>query len=221
MSKSITNAVIIGATGLVGEQLVNQLIALETCQKIKLFVRKPHAGFSTHKKVEQVVIDNFMQLKSEDVTGFDFAFSCLGTTLKKAGSKDAFYHIDYEINAHFAQLLTAHGTHFVFISAMGANSQSVFFYNQVKGELEDYVQQLDLAQLSILRPSLLLGERPEARTLEDLSQQLFQKVSHFIPKRFKYRPVTAAQVAHTMVVVAQQQTEKRRIYDNLAIQQTQ
>jgi hypothetical protein len=69
-----------------------------------------------------------------------------------------------------------------------------------------------------LRPSLLLGKRPEQRSLEDLTQKLYQKFSHLVPDSFKYKPVTAAQVAHTMVEAAQTQTEKFEIYDNLRIQ---
>ena len=101
---------------------------------------------------------------------------------------------------------------------MGANIHSNFFYNRVKGELEKHIQSLNLQYVSILRPSLLLGERPEQRSLEDLTQKLYQKFSHLVPDSFKYKPVTAGQVAHTMVEAAQTQTEKFEIYDNLRIQ---
>ena len=75
-----------------------------------------------------------------------------------------------------------------------------------------------MARISIVRPSLFFCERSESRTLEDISQAVFKRVSHFLPKSFKYKPVTADQVAHTMVEVAQSQTEKFKIYDNLQIQ---
>ena len=101
---------------------------------------------------------------------------------------------------------------------MGANAQSKIFYNRVKGELESHIQSLNLQSISIVQPSLLLGERVEQRTLEDLSQKLYRKFSHLVPNTFKYKPVTAEQVAHTMVEAAQTQTEKFEIYDNLRIQ---
>lgn len=101
---------------------------------------------------------------------------------------------------------------------MGAASESIFFYNRVKGELEDYIQSMDMNRISFIRPSLLLGERQESRILEDLSQNLFRTVEKYIPGNFKYKPVTARQVAHTMVKAAQNQTEKYKVYDNLAIQ---
>ena len=88
----------------------------------------------------------------------------------------------------------------------------------MKGELEKHIQILNLERVSILRPSLLLGDRPEQRSLEDLTQKLYQKFSHLVPNSFKYKPVTAEQVAHTMVEAAQTQTEKFEIYDNLRIQ---
>jgi len=122
------------------------------------------------------------------------------------------------MNAHFADLFEMTETHFVLVSAMGANAGSPIFYNQVKGELEQYIQKLNLYRVSIIRPSLLLGERQEQRTLEDVAQKFYKKVSHLVPNSFKYKPVTADQVAHTMVDVAQTQTEKFEIYDNLRIQ---
>ena len=84
--------------------------------------------------------------------------------------------------------------------------------------LEEYVQTLTLDRISLIRPSLLIGERPEQRFLEDIAQQVYHKVSRFIPDSFAYKPVTAEQVAHTMVEAALTQTVKFEIYDNLRIQ---
>ena len=220
MSKLVENALVIGATGIVGQSLVHQLHELEHCQKIRVILRRPEPSFDLLAKVEQCVVQDFMQLSTADVVGFSHAFSCLGSTLKKAGSKAHFYHIDFEINAHFANLLQESSTMLTIVSAMGASAHSLFFYNQVKGKLENHIQQLNLHQLAILRPSLLLGARPESRLLEDVTQQIFGKISHFLPQTFLYKPVTAVQVAHTMVEVAQFQNEKIKIYDNLRIQQT-
>ena len=218
MTKSIKSVIVIGATGLVGRELLKQLNQLEVCEKITAVVRHEDAQLRTLEKVQQFRLDDFLLLKDEDVNGYSHAFSCLGTTLKKAGSKEKFYNIDYEINAHFADLFESTSTHYLLISAMGANADSKFFYNKVKGKLENHIQDLKLEHVSIVRPSLLLGDRSEQRTLEDMTQKLYQKLSHFVPNTFKYKPVTAAQVARTMLKAAQFQADKFEIYDNLAIQ---
>ncbi|MFH7766463.1 nucleoside-diphosphate sugar epimerase [Acinetobacter sp. BSP-28] len=218
MTKSIKSAIVIGATGLVGRELLKQLSEIESCEKITAVVRHEDYQLKSLKKVQQFILEDFLLLNDEDVNGYSHAFSCLGTTLKKAGSKENFYNIDYEINAHFADLFETTQTHYVLISAMGANAQSRIFYNKVKGQLESHIRNLKLEKASILRPSLLLGKRSEQRMLEDISQNLYQKFSHLVPDTFKYKPVTAVQVAHTMVEAAQTQTEKFEIYDNLRIQ---
>ena len=218
MTKSIKSVIVIGATGLVGRELLKQLNQLEVCEKITAVVRHEDAQLRTLEKVQQFRLNDFLLLNDEDVNGYSHAFSCLGTTLKKSGSKEKFYNIDYEINAHFADLFESTSTHYLLISAMGANADSKFFYNKVKGKLENHIQDLKLEHVSIVRPSLLLGDRSEQRTLEDMTQKLYQKLSHFVPNTFKYKPVTAAQVARTMLKAAQFQTDKFEIYDNLAIQ---
>lgn len=218
MTNSIKNAIVIGATGLVGQRLIEQLNLLDDCEKITVVVRRENPDFLKFKKAEQFVLDDFLLLNDQDVSGYTHAFSCLGTTIKKAGSKEAFYNIDFEINAHFADLFEMTETHLLLVSAMGAKASSPIFYNQVKGELEDYIQKLNLYRFSIIRPSLLLGERNEKRFLEDVTQKLYGKFSHLVPNSFKYKPVTAQQVAHTMVEAAQTQTQKIEIYDNLRIQ---
>lgn len=218
MTKSIKSAIVIGATGLVGRELLKQLNQIESCEKITAIVRHEDAELKSLKKVQQFILDDFLLLNDEDANGYSHAFSCLGTTLKKAGSKQNFYNVDYEMNAHFADLFETTDTHYLLISAMGANAQSKIFYNKVKGELENHIQSLNLKYVSILRPSLLLGERQEQRTLEDMTQKLYRKFSHLVPNTFKYKPVTAEQVAHTMVDAALTQTDKFEIYDNLRIQ---
>jgi uncharacterized protein YbjT (DUF2867 family) len=219
MINSIQKAIVIGATGLVGRALIKQLNELRSCEQITAVVRHYDVQLSQMDKVHQLVLDDFLLLNDEDVDGHSHAFSCLGTTMKKAGSKAKFYNIDYEINAHFADLLEEMEIHYLLVSALGASVKSPIFYNRVKGELEQHIRELALYKTTILQPSLLLGERSEQRLLEGATQRLYQKMSHLVPNSFKYKPVTAEQVAHTMVVAAQTQTEKFEIYDNLRIQQ--
>lgn len=218
MTKSLTHPIVIGATGLVGKQLIKRLQDEPTCQQITAVVRKHQNDLDALDKVQQLVLEDFLMLNDQDVSKHSHGFSCLGSTMKKAGSKQVFYSIDYTINAHFAELLQQTSAHYLLLSAMGADPQSHFYYNRVKGELEEYVQTLTLDRISLIRPSLLIGERPEQRFLEDIAQQVYHKVSRFIPDSFAYKPVTAEQVAHTMVEAALTQTVKFEIYDNLRIQ---
>lgn len=220
MTQNIEQAIVIGATGLVGLALIQQLQQLPSCSKILAVVRRQSAELARYDKVQQLELDDFLLLNHEDVQGYSHAFSCLGTTQKKAGSKENFYAIDYVVNAHFAELFVLTQTHFLLVSALGAQANSKIFYNRVKGELEDTIRGLGLDKVSILQPSLLIGQRNENRLLEDIFQKGYLKLSHFIPQHFKYKPVTVEQVAHTMVVAAQTQTDKFEIYDNLRIQKT-
>ena len=214
-------AIVLGATGLVGQNLVKQLQQADDFSAITVVVRKKSETFNTYNKVTQLVLEDFLLLNDEDVSSHTHAFSCLGSTIKQAGSKRAFYAIDYEINAHFADLIQDKNIHLLLISAMGANSNSPIFYNQVKGELEDYLKTLSIYKLSIFQPSLLIGKRSDERFFEDVAQTLFKLVEKTWTKPFKYKPVTAEQLAHSMLVAAQTQTAAFKLYDNLAIQQTQ
>lgn len=214
-------AIIIGATGLVGLALIEQLQSSDDFESITVVVRKKTDKLDTYTKVAQFVLQDFLLLNDEDVNGFTHAFSCVGSTIKQAGSKDKFYAIDYEINAHFADLIQDKNIHLLIVSALGANANSPIFYNKVKGQLEDYLKKLSIYKLSIFQPSLLIGKRSEVRLLEDTAQTLFKLVEKTWTKPFKYKPISAEQLAHTMVIAAQTQSAAFKLYDNLAIQQTQ
>ncbi|NUF38988.1 NAD(P)H-binding protein [Acinetobacter lactucae] len=220
MTISTKKAIVIGATGLVGLALVEQLEQTPEFEAITVVVRKESQLLNTYKKVTQLVVEDFLLLNDEDVSGHTHAFSCLGTTLKLAGSKQAFYAVDYEINAHLADLVQDKHIHLLLVSALGANANSLIFYNKVKGQLEDYIESLELEKLSIFRPSLLIGKRSDVRFIEDLGQSLFKFIENKLQKPFKYKPVTAEQLAHTMIVAALTQIEAFKRYDNLSIQQT-
>ncbi|ENW20900.1 Rossmann-fold NAD(P)-binding domain-containing protein [Acinetobacter haemolyticus] len=221
MSKADKKAIIIGATGLVGQALVSELQQSDSFETITVVVRKKLDTLDSYSKVNQLVIEDFLLLNDEDVNTYTHAFSCLGSTIKKAGSKEAFYAIDYEINAHFADLIQDKNIHFLIVSALGANANSPVFYNKVKGELEDYLKSLSIFKLSIFQPSLLIGKRSDVRLLEDMAQTAFKLIEKKWTKPFKFKPVTAEQLAHTMVVAARTQSAAFKLYDNLAIQQTQ
>ena len=214
-------AIVIGATGLVGEALVAELEQSNDFSSVTVVVRKNLDKLKSYSKVNQLILEDFLLLNDEDVSTYTHAFSCLGSTIKQAGSKQAFYAIDYEINAHFADLIQDKNIHLLVVSALGANANSPVFYNKVKGELENYLKSLSMYKLSIFQPSLLIGKRSEVRVLEDVAQTLFKLVEKTWTKPFKYKPVTAEQLAHAMLNAAQTQTAAFKLYDNLMIQQTQ
>ena len=117
MTNSIQNAIVIGGNGLVGQQLVKQLNQLPECKNITVVLRRPCSELNRLEKVQTLLLEDFLLLNDEDVSGYSHAFSCLGTTLKKAGSKQGFYAVDFTINEHFAELLHAKGKNFIFVSA--------------------------------------------------------------------------------------------------------
>ena len=221
MSIGDKKAIVIGATGVVGQALVNELQQSDDFHSITVVVRKKSTILDSYPKVTQLIVEDLLLLNDEDVNAHTHAFSCLGSTIKQAGSKQAFYAIDYEINAHFADLIQDKNIHLLVVSALGANANSPVFYNKVKGELENYLKSLSIYKLSIFQPSLLIGKRSEVRVLEDMAQTVFKFVEKTWTKPFKYKPVTAEQLAHTMLSAAQTQTAAFKLYDNLMIQQTQ
>jgi uncharacterized protein YbjT (DUF2867 family) len=192
------SAVLVGASGLVGKQLLLQLLASDRYAKVHVLVRKPLA--IKHSHLSEQVID-FETLEKVRLPNVDEAFCCLGTTIKVAGSKDSFRRVDHDYVLAFASnARSACAQHFVMVSAMAANAQSGVFYNRVKGEVEASVSQLGYVSVSIMRPSLLAGERSEYRLGERIAQTLAGPFSGLIPAR--YRPVADVSVAAAMMDAA-------------------
>ncbi len=195
-------ALIIGATGLVGHSLLQQLASLY--DKVVIIARTQPKGMQTAMHFYQ--LKDFSQIAqclsslslSDDVD----AFSCLGTTLKQAGSETEFRQVDFDYNLAFAKACHAKGVQrFFLLSALGADSGSRLLYNRVKGELEQAVMALDFEQLAIFRPSLLLGKH-EKRPMESLAQTAYKLVKPLVPKKLAIRPIEAQRVAMAMVLVA-------------------
>ncbi|MFW2176208.1 MULTISPECIES: NAD-dependent epimerase/dehydratase family protein [unclassified Moraxella] len=195
-------ALVIGATGLVGQSLLIQLASLY--QKVIIIARSQPKGLSESMHFYQ--LKDFNQLESF-VTGLSLdsyvdAFSCLGTTMKQAGDEAHFREIDFGYNLAFAKACHAKGIrHFFLLSAMGADAHSRFFYNRVKGELELAVNNLGFEALGIFRPSLLLGKH-DNRPIENLAQTAYNLIKPIIPKRLPVRPIEAERVAMAMALVA-------------------
>lgn len=200
-SKKPRTAFVIGATGFVGQLLVKQLCEDAAYEKIITFSR--HELTYTHPKLEQQ-IDSFDHLNETSLVGVDDVFCCLGTTIKKAGSQEAFRKVDYHYPMQVATLVKQLNIkHFIIISAMGANAASRTFYMRTKGQLEDSLKSLQLNRLSIIRPSLLIGERDEFRLGEKAGEWAFKLFKPLLRGSLrKMRPVSGNAVAHSMKKIA-------------------
>ena len=145
-------------------------------------------------KLEQVLIPDFSQIRNQaHLLQGDVYFCCLGTTIKDAGSQENFRQVDFDAIVEFAKIAKANDAkNFVLISAMGANSKSSIFYNQVKGETEAALKALDFKNLSIFRPGLLIGHRAGPRRGEKFATILFQSLSPVLPNRIEKMLATNA-----------------------------
>ena len=198
-------ALVLGASGLVGKALVNQLCNDERYESVTCLVRAPLQRSNYHDplgKIQGIVIDfDYLQ----DYQGYfsvDHVYCCLGTTIKQAGSQSAFRRVDFQFVHVAAQLTRAQrATSFVWISSVGANAKSKNFYLRVKGEVENAILSMpQLDNAAAVRPSLLLGQRDENRFAENIGIRVASLLSPVMKGPLaKYRPVSAAQVAYQMI----------------------
>lgn len=195
----MATALIAGATGLVGGFLLGELLAAEEYDRVVSVGRRPSGR--THPKLTEVVAD-FAALDrlAEPLRGDD-AFCCLGTTIRRAGSKEAFRAVDHTAVLAYAWAAQRGGARrFFTVSAMGADPASRLFYNRVKGETEEALGVLRFATLALFRPGLLLGPRQEARLGESLAKAVLWAAEPLLVGRLeRYRAIEAAVVAKAMV----------------------
>jgi uncharacterized protein YbjT (DUF2867 family) len=206
-------ALLIGASGLVGGELLQLLLRSEHYERVTAFVRRPL--MCEHEKLQQITIDFEEIEKYEDYFHVDDVFSCLGTTMKKAKTKQQFIKVDYEYTLRAAKLAeTCLVKSFLVVSAVGADPESMFFYNRVKGETEEALQRLTIKSLHIFRPSLLLGERNEFRLGEKTAEWLCNGLSFaMVGKLEKYKPIEAKEVALAMYNAALSGKQGVHIYE--------
>lgn len=202
-------AIIVGATGLTGQLLIKQLCDCEEYVSVTAIARRP-LEFS-HPKLE-VLVKDFDELEEADLPPAHDVFCCLGTTKKKAGTKEAFEKVDFEYPMRVASLAKKRGIpHFMVISAMGAKESSPFYYNRVKGKLEKELIDLQLERLSIVRPSLLTGKREEFRMGERLGAFFMAMLKPLLKGPLKkYQSIEAQQLALAMQCIALQ-PQKRSV----------
>ncbi len=201
-------AIIAGASGLVGTELLRKLIDSDHYRLIYILSRR--SSGILHEKIKEFVIDFEMIGQLEFNEPIDDVFCTLGTTLKKAGSREKFKMVDYGYVVALASLGKRCGaSQFLVVSSMGANPDSSIFYNQVKGMTEQALINIEFEQLVILRPSLLLGERSEVRPAERLSAIFMKALNFMIPDNYKAIP--AEKVADSMLNLALRPTGSVKI----------
>lgn len=191
-------AVVAGATGLVGNFLVEELAKDPAFTEVIALTRNDQ---ESNGKVKWTKIDFQSHTEFQKVTnGADVVFCCLGTTIKKAGSKNAFLEVDYEYVTDLAEAASANKVRqFSVISAMGANINSKIFYNHVKGKMEIGLRQLKFDELIIFHPSILLGPRKEHRTGEKIGIVFGKLVAPLLFGSLKkYHPLEAEDLAKAM-----------------------
>lgn len=207
-------ALVLGATGLIGDLLTHQLVDSPFYEKVKVLVRKSLTW--QHPRLQEIQFD--FDYPNGLVTQADDIFCCLGTTIKKAVSKDAFRKVDYHYPLDIARLSLANGARqFAIVTAMGANAESSIFYNRVKGEVERDLTSLNYPTLLIFRPSLLFGNRSENRFGERIAAGAMRLFNPLIPA--KYKGIEAEKVAKAMLTTTQQGLTGKHIFESDALQE--
>lgn len=207
-------ALIIGSSGLIGKQLLNNLLESSDYVKVIAF-NKRDLGLN-HPKLEQHLID-FDNISSYEnlIKGDDF-FCTIGTTIKKAGSKDAFKKVDFTYPQQFAKIAKTNNIkHFLIVSSIGSDAKSSNFYIKTKGEIENFLTECNFESLSIFRPSVLTGDRDEFRLGEKYGAFIMNLFSFLlIGSLKKYKPIKSQTVAKAMYFVAQKDKLGVSIYES-------
>lgn len=190
---------VIGATGLVGHQLILQLLVHPEFDKVRSFVRR--SSDMTHPKLEEIVIDFDDPESWKHLVKGDVLFSSLGTTIKTAKSKENQYKVDFTYQFEFAKAAAENKVPaFVLVSSIGADPKSKVFYSRMKGELEGACSKLSFIKQVFFRPSILDGDRNEKRTGELIGLAISRVLTQFILK--KYRPTPVHMLAERMIFVS-------------------
>ena len=213
VGSSRRSVLLLGATGLVGQECLRLLIEDDSCSRVVVLTRRPLPPQQMALKVEEHVLD-FAQLASCGAFfDVDQVICALGTTMRKTPSRDTYRSIDFEYPVTAAHISLEKGArHYLVVSAVGANSRSPVFYNRIKGEVEDALKAMGFRSVTIAQPSVLIGERVEPR----LSERIARRLSFITPPG--YRPVHATSVAHALVHFARLDEPGIRIVPNRDIE---
>jgi uncharacterized protein YbjT (DUF2867 family) len=210
-----TSVAVIGATGLVGSQIVDLLEEENACEKIRLLVRRPVESSHPKLEIRLVNFEDYESLKLA-IAGCKVVFSAVGTTQAKVkGDQQQYRKVDYDIAVGAARAcLETEGTCFVLISSVGADSKSTNSYLRLKGEVEEAVQKFPIKSISIFRPSMLLGTRNEFRLGERIGQSGMKLIAPLLAGKWrKYKAIEARDVAAAMIEAAKQNKKGSHVYE--------
>ncbi|WP_079505536.1 oxidoreductase [Mesobacillus jeotgali] len=205
-------ALIAGATGLIGKELLRILLDAKEYEKVTAIVRR--SVEIEHPKLDERIVD-FSQLKqSKKIFAADDVFCCLGTTIKKAKTKEAMWKIDVEYPVEIARLASSQGAEkFLLVSSMNADPDSSIFYPKMKGKLEEEIKQIPFEMTAIFRPSLLLGDRDEFRLGEKTAAAVVTKIPFLFKGPLKkFKAIEGKTVAKAMYKIAQTNNSGLTIY---------
>jgi uncharacterized protein YbjT (DUF2867 family) len=216
--KTTATALLVGASGLVGRNLLQLLLREQRYRPVDILVRRT-LSIRDHKLNQHIVDFDHLDQHAE-LFRADDVFCCLGTTIRTAGSQEAFRKVDFTYVVQTAALAARNGAkQLLLVSSVGANPRSRTFYSRVKGEVEEAVSKLPFDAVHIFRPSFLLGEREERRGGEKAAIVLMKLLQPLMVGRVKkIRPVQAATVAAAMVLVAGMNRTGINIYESDEIQ---
>lgn len=202
---------VIGASGLVGNQIINQLLFHSEFDKIRIFVRRKTRFIHPH--LEERIIDFDRPEEWRHLVQGDVLFSTLGTTIKTVKTKENQYRVDFTYQYEFAKAASENGvSSYVLVSSMGASPRSAFFYSRMKGELEEAVKKLNFKKIIIFRPSILRGNRTERRLGEKIALILSRIFTRVIFR--KYKPTPVHLLASKMISLSKTQTEGFFLIEN-------
>lgn len=217
--KDKKTALLFGATGLVGGHCLELLLHHSAYHRVIVFTRRKLK--MEHDKLVQHVIDFDDLPEYRSLIKGDDLFLCLGTTMAKAGSRKAFFRVDYTYAYQAARMAADNGVNQVLlVSSVGADPDALFFYSKVKGLLEQAVKKMPFWSVHIFRPSVLLGERNENRWGEKIAGELGKGIDYLTGGMLtKYKPIEAEVVAQAMINAAQQLKEGVFTYPSHYLQQ--
>ena len=212
-------ALLVGASGLVGGHCLQFLLKEPSYARVTVLVRK--ALNINHEKLIQHIIDFDEVTTLGKLFAVDDVFCCLGTTIRKAVTQEAFRKVDFDYPIKIAALTQHCGANkFLLVSSLGADPHSRIFYNRVKGELEEAIQKISFKAFHVFRPSLLLGDRKEIRTGKKIGAFAMMALKNVMIGRLKkYRAVQARDVAKVMVGAAQMNLTGMNIFESERIQE--
>lgn len=205
-------ALLVGASGLVGNELLHILLESQIYEKVVALVRRPLE--IKHPNLVEVLCDFERLEEVEEYFQVDDVFCTLGTTIKKAKTKEAMYRVDVEYPISIAELAREKGAkQFLIVSSMNANKDSRLWYPKMKGELEEFLRKIPYEAMLIFQPSLLLGNRSEFRLLEKMGVKIVRGLSRIMGNKIGSRlGIEAKTVAAAMFLVAQKEQKGIQVY---------